>query len=182
MLPIRCGAGSANTSALISLEVSMNQTAPVLPSYEVPVLEALFDLDPTLDPLVFAAIEEVLRARFNLVFYQFFTLLLKTVQPWAVPAVTGAAKAGAIALSGVSGIITTEALGTAAGAIYTLEFTNSAIDESSNLLIAATNGTNTGGTPALQSVVVGNGVATVVIRNIGAVAFNGTLQLNFILR
>jgi hypothetical protein len=155
----------------------MIQTAPVLPSYETPVQE------PNLDPKS----EDPFGGRLNMVYYEFLTLLLKLVQPLSALPSLGtaqptAANSGKVTLDGAKGVITTEALATAAGGIYTLEFTNPQIEPLSLLMLTVSNGTNTGGAAALHSVVVDDQEATITIQNIGAVAFNGTLVIQFLVQ
>jgi hypothetical protein len=158
------------------------QQSPVLPSYQTPLFEPLFDLDPNLDPAVLAAIQAVLRARINSVYYQFLNLQLKVVQPLSELPLKGTAKAGAITLLGPKGIITTEALVTAAGAAYTLELVNSSIELSSLLMLTVSNGSNTGGAAVLESFAVDDQAATIKVKNAGATAFNGTLIIQFLVQ
>jgi hypothetical protein len=166
----------------------MNQRAPVLPSYETSVLEPLFDLDPKLDPAILAVIQSILHARLNTVYYQFLNLQLKAVQPLSELPVIGTVKPGAvpnqgsIALTGPKGIITTEALTTPAGVTYTLTLTNPQIEAASLLMLTVSNGTNTAGLAVVESFVVGNGLATIQVKNAGAAAFNGTLVIQFLVQ
>jgi hypothetical protein len=156
----------------------MNQTAPVLPSYETSVLE------PNLDPKS----KDPFGERFNTVYYQFLALLLKTVQPLSQVPVKGTAKPGAlpntasITLSGAKGIITTEPLATLPGGVYTLDLTNTAIELTSFLMLTVTNGTNTHSLAALESFLVDDQAATIRILNAGAAAFNGTLVIQFLVQ
>jgi hypothetical protein len=166
----------------------MNQSSPVLPVYETTVLEPLFNFDPSLDPKVLAALQQILEARLNTVYYQYLNLILKIVQPLAQFPLTGDAKPGAvpneaaITLDGPRGIITTEALATAAGGVYTLEFTNPSLEPTSLLMLTISNGTNTGGMAVLQSILVDDQVAMIKIQNSGATAFNGTLVIQFLIQ
>ena len=96
--------------------------------------------------------------------------------------VTGAAVAGAVTLNGVQGIATSEALTTAAGAVYTLTITNSVILAGSNVLVTVGNGTNTAGAAVLQSVAPANGSVVIKILNNGSVPFNGTLKIQFLVQ
>jgi hypothetical protein len=78
------------------------------------------------------------------------------------------------------GLITTEALTTAAGATYTFTLTNS-------LLVAGAaapevfikNGTNTAGVPQVTSITNAVGSTVIVVTNIGTAAFNGTMLIGF---
>ena len=150
----------------------MLQQPPVIPNYETPVLEPFLDPEAT-DPF---------RQRFNTSYYQFFDLLLKSVLSVSSAPVIGTSKAGAITLDGSNGIVTTEPLATAAGGAYTLVLLNGQIESSSNLLVTVSNGSNTGGAALLTDVALFDGAAHIRIENIGASAFNGSLQVNFLIR
>lgn len=90
------------------------------------------------------------------------------------------AAAGAVTLNAESGIITTEALTTVAGADYTLTFTNALITANSEVEATIYNGTNTIGPIGLRSITPGAGSVSIVIRNNHASsALNGTLKINF---
>lgn len=160
----------------------MNQQSPVLPSLETALLSPLFNFDPSLDAKFVQALQQVLNAPIGTVYYQFFNLLLATVQPLSAVPLTGAAKAGAITLNGAKGIITTEALVTAPGATYTLDLSNSQIEETALLMLTVSNGTNTAGTPTLQRFTVGDQSAVIKIQNAGATPFNGTLVIQFLVQ
>lgn len=78
------------------------------------------------------------------------------------------------------GQITTEAVSTAAAAVYTFTLTNSLIVPTSQLFVSVGNGTNTTGVPNVATVTTGAGTATIAIQNIAAAAaLNGTLKINF---
>ena len=92
---------------------------------------------------------------------------------------TGTTSSGAVTVSTQVGVITTEALTTAAGAAYTITWTNTKISTASVILCTLGAGTNSQGTPVVF-VTPGSGSATVVIANQHAsAAFNGTLKLHF---
>lgn len=94
---------------------------------------------------------------------------------------TATASAGAATLSKSQGVVTTEALTTAAGATYTLTLTNTTIAATDILLVSVGNGTNSAGTPAVATVTPGASSAVIVIRNAHASnAFNGTLTIGFL--
>lgn len=94
---------------------------------------------------------------------------------------TATAAAGAATSNTQSGLVTTEALTTAAGAQYTLTLTNDKIGFGSILLVTVANGTSTAGTPSLTVASQGSGSATIIVQNIhGANAFNGTLKISFL--
>lgn len=77
-----------------------------------------------------------------------------------------------------SGKITSASLTTAAGGVYTLTLTNSAISAASIVLASvATAGT---GTPAITKVVPGSNSVVIQVQNVDAsVAFNNTLVISF---
>jgi hypothetical protein len=95
--------------------------------------------------------------------------------------VTGAAVAGAVTLNGAQGIATSESLTTAAGATYTLTLTNSVVAAGANIMVTVSNGTNTGGAAVLQSVVPAAGSVVITVVNVGTSAFNGTLEVAFLM-
>lgn len=93
--------------------------------------------------------------------------------------VTGSA--GAATLNGSRGTITTEALTTAAGAVYTETLTDSSITAASQVYVSVGNGTNSAGTPALATVTPAAGSVVIKIQNIHAsAALNGTLAVSFL--
>ena len=93
---------------------------------------------------------------------------------------TAAATAGAATLNKDSGKVTSEALTTAAAATYTLTITNSQVAAADLAFVSIANGTNSAGSPQVQSVTPGAGSLVVVVRNAHAsAAFNGTLVVSF---
>jgi hypothetical protein len=104
-------------------------------------------------------------------------------QRWGVGTGTGTATAtaGAATLNRASGVLTTEALTTAAGANYTLTLTNSEVVAGDIVLAAVNNGTNSAGDPVVSRIAPGNGTVVFIVRNAHAsAAFNGTLQVRFV--
>lgn len=94
---------------------------------------------------------------------------------------TATAIAGAATLNKASGIITSEALTTIAGATYTLTITDSSVTASDMVFASVWLGTGTTGTPVVTTVKPGAGSIQIVIQNIAASAvFNGTLKVAFI--
>ena len=95
--------------------------------------------------------------------------------------VPATAVAGAATLNKMSGVITSEAITTAAGATYTLTLTNSAIDASSLVMVNVNNGTNTTGVPVVSTVAATLHQAVIVILNAATItAFSGgTLKIGF---
>lgn len=93
---------------------------------------------------------------------------------------TASATAGAATLNQPSGVVTSEALTTAAAATYTLTLTNSKIAATDIVLASVGNGTNSAGTPDLCSVTPAAGSVVIVVRNSHAsAALNGTLKIAF---
>ncbi len=93
---------------------------------------------------------------------------------------TATASAGAATLNKMSGVVTTSALTTAAGATYTLTLTNSSIAVGDMVLASVGLGTATAGTPVITSVTPGAGSVVVIVQNIHAsAAVDGTLKIAF---
>lgn len=93
---------------------------------------------------------------------------------------TATASAGAATLNKASGVITTESLTTAAGAVYTLTLTDSVVLATDQCFASIQLGTSTTGTPALTGVKPTANTLTIFVQNIHAsAAFNGTLKISF---
>ena len=93
---------------------------------------------------------------------------------------TASATAGAATLNKMAGVITSEALTTAAGAQYTLTLTNSDIAATDQVFASVQDGTATAGTPAIATVTPGAGQVVIVVQNIHAsAALNGTIKISF---
>jgi hypothetical protein len=94
---------------------------------------------------------------------------------------TAAATAGAATLNKNAGVITSEALSTAAGAQYTLTVTNSDIAAVDQVMASVQLGSATTGTPAITTVTPGAGSVVIVVQNIHATAaLNGTIKIAFV--
>ena len=94
---------------------------------------------------------------------------------------TATATAGAATLAKNSGVITTEALTTAAAAAYTLTLTNSTIAATDIVLASVQNGTNTQGIPVISRVTPGSSSVVILVHNLHASeALNGTLKISFV--
>lgn len=93
------------------------------------------------------------------------------------------AVAGAATLNAQVGVITSEALTTAAGADYTLTLTNTRVDAGCVPFFTVVNGTNSAGGPCwAHSPVITEDQVVVKVRNThGANALNGTIKINFLL-
>lgn len=92
---------------------------------------------------------------------------------------TVSAAGGAATLNKSAGVVTSEALTTAAGATYTLTLTNSAIAAADQVLVSV-NANGSTGAPTVTSVVPAAGSVVINIQNIHAsVAFNGAIKIMF---
>lgn len=93
---------------------------------------------------------------------------------------TGTSTAGAATINFQEGIITTEALSTAAGATYTMTLTNAMIQANSIVLTSVSKGTATTGglTPIFCTPVSGSVV--IIFQNVTASPINGTVKINFL--
>lgn len=93
---------------------------------------------------------------------------------------TATATSGAATLNKFSGTITTESLSTAAGAVYTLTITDSAITATDIVTASVALGTATTGMPDVTTVTPAAGSVVIKIQNIHAsAALNGTLKVSF---
>lgn len=93
---------------------------------------------------------------------------------------TATAVSGAATLNKGSGVITTEALSTAAAGTYTLTLTDSAIAASDVVFASVWMGTSTTGIPEVMTATPANGSVVITIHNDHAsAAFNGTLKVGF---
>jgi hypothetical protein len=94
---------------------------------------------------------------------------------------TASATAGAATLNKNAGVITSEALTTAAGATYTLTLTNSTIAAADQVFASVCYGSATAGEPCVTRVKPGSGSATIVVQNIHAAdALDGTIKIAFV--
>lgn len=81
----------------------------------------------------------------------------------------------------MAGVVTSEALTTAAGATYTLTITNSDIAAADQVFASVSLGTATTGMPAVATVAPGAGSVVIVVQNIHAsAALNGTIKVAFL--
>jgi hypothetical protein len=95
---------------------------------------------------------------------------------------TAAATGGAATLNKNAGVITSEALTTAAGATYVLDITNSTAAVADQVMASVQFGTSTTGTPAVTTVSTATaGHIIVTVQNIHAsAALNGTIKISFV--
>ena len=87
--------------------------------------------------------------------------------------------ANAATINTQSGIITTEALTTAAGATYIMTLTNSLINASSVVSTVVGNGTNTKCGLSPITVTPAAGSVVMQFQNVGLTALNGTIKIGF---
>lgn len=92
---------------------------------------------------------------------------------------TATSTAGAATITAQTGVITTEALTTAAGATYTMTLTNKLINASSIVTAVVGNGTNTVCGLVPITVTPGAGSAVMIFQNPGLTALNGTVKIGF---
>lgn len=93
---------------------------------------------------------------------------------------TATSTAGAATINKQKGLVTTEALTTAAAATYTFTLTNSLITTSSAVFVSIGKGTATTGEPVVQFVTPAAGSAVILItNNAAAAALNGTIKISF---
>lgn len=93
---------------------------------------------------------------------------------------TATATGGAATLSKTAGVITSEAITTAAGATYTLTLTNTKVAATSQVFASVNLGAGTGGTPAIASVTPAAGSVVIIVQNIHAsAAFNAAIKIAF---
>lgn len=94
---------------------------------------------------------------------------------------TATATSGAATLNKLMGTITTEALTTAAGAVYTLTITDSVIAATDVVMSEIQNGTNTTVGASILTVAPAAGSIVVKVQNLHAsAALNGTLLISFV--
>lgn len=93
---------------------------------------------------------------------------------------TATAVAGAATLSKMSGVVTSEALTTAAAATYTLTITNTGVAATDQVFASVWFGTSTTGLPMIATVTPGAGTIVIVVQNAHAsAALNGTIKVAF---
>lgn len=93
---------------------------------------------------------------------------------------TASATAGAATLNTLKGKITSEALTTAAGGVYTLTLTNSTVTAYDVVFVSVKNGTNTQGVVVQGTVTPADGSVVITVRNEHASqALNGTLVISY---
>lgn len=93
---------------------------------------------------------------------------------------TVTAAAGAATLNKSAGKVTSEALTTAAAAVYTLTLTNSQVAAADQVFASLANGTNSAGIPTIDLITPAAGSVTIAVRNTHlTAAFNGTVVISF---
>jgi len=92
---------------------------------------------------------------------------------------TQSALAGAATLNKQSGTITSESLTTPAASTYTLTLTNSVVTSAARVFVSCDNGSNTQGELTVQRVTPSASQVVILVKNTGALAYNGTIKINF---
>lgn len=92
---------------------------------------------------------------------------------------TATSTAAAATINAQTGVVTTEALTTAASATYTFVLTNSTIASGSIVLVSVAKGTATNGKMVPTFVTPTTGSATIILQNIDTAAVNGTVKIGF---
>lgn len=107
---------------------------------------------------------------------------VQTTELTQVDVVSGTATstAAAATINGQTGVVTTEALTTAAGSTYTFTLTNASITTTSIVNVTVGKGTATAGEPVTQFITPAAGSVVILIRNNAAsAALNGTIKIGF---
>jgi hypothetical protein len=91
----------------------------------------------------------------------------------------GTSTASAATVNTQNGVITTEALTTAAGATYVMTLTSNVIKVGSVVQTSVGNGTNTACGLVPISITPAAGSAVMVLQNVGLTALNGTMKIGF---
>jgi len=108
--------------------------------------------------------------------------MIDTTEFTSVDSVPGTATstANAATISAQNGVITTEALTTAAGATYTMTLTNKYIKVGSVVLVTVAKGTATAGMLTVGYVTPAAGSVVIILQNIHAsAAVDGTIKIGF---
>lgn len=93
---------------------------------------------------------------------------------------TVAAVAGAATLAKMAGVVTSEALSTAAGATYALTLTNTNVAAGDQVFASVSLGTATTGMPAVTTTKANAGSVVITVQNLHAsAALNGTIKIAF---
>lgn len=104
----------------------------------------------------------------------------KYARPVTPPPGTAAAAAGAATLHAPAGVVTSEALTTAAGAEYVLTLSNSLVTAGSVVVVSLAWGSNTVGPVYVSRVTPGAGSVTIRVLNAHpSSALNGTLRISY---
>ena len=94
---------------------------------------------------------------------------------------TATAVAGAATLNKSAGVVTSEALTTAAAATYTLTLTDSFVAAADQVYASVQLGTSTTGTPSVTTTTPAAGSVVIKVKNIDATnPFNGTVLISFL--
>jgi hypothetical protein len=93
---------------------------------------------------------------------------------------TATAVAGAATLNNRFGVVTSEAITTAAGSTYTLTLTNSEVQAGDIAMASVSLGAGSAGTPVVCGVTATAGQLKVVVQNVHAsAAFNAAIKITY---
>jgi hypothetical protein len=93
---------------------------------------------------------------------------------------TATASAGAATLNNKCGVVTTESLTALTASEYTLTLTNSAIAAADITMASLANGSSTTGLASIERVTEAAGSVVIVVRQMSATNFNGTLLIKYL--
>jgi hypothetical protein len=94
--------------------------------------------------------------------------------------VNGTEASNAVTASGMSGVITTSSLTTAAGASYAIAWTNTFMTATSTVVLTVQGGTNTRHSFKLEAVPVSNGCTLTIYNTEPTNALNGTILIGYV--
>ena len=97
----------------------------------------------------------------------------------AIAGNTATATSGAATLSTTYGLITSEAITTAAGASYTLTLTNTTVALTSKIQAVAYLGAGTAGALQIVSITPAAGSVVIVVKNVGTAALTAAIKIAF---
>lgn len=93
----------------------------------------------------------------------------------------GTCSSNAVTISKLRGVITTEALSTAANGTQAIVLTNTTVSTADGCICNVRKGTCTTGTPAISNIAIAANTVTITVKNIhSSAAFDGNLQIGFL--
>lgn len=94
--------------------------------------------------------------------------------------VSGTASSNALTIHGQQGVVTTEALTTAAGSAQAITITNNKVSVGDIVVVTRNGGTSTTGTLEINAVCTANTLTITLTNRHASAAFNGTFILGFL--